>query len=157
MVWDFSKGSDVKQREHKSLSLFFLLSLYSFLILMARHALCVGRVTGTNDPIANLAVPHMVWIWDVGLFGPCLFACPLGRRMCVAFITESHFNHRIFDLLPFDISSQDDGKGKAGNGERGSRPVEHAACRYICLCVCMWHIAIENRGGNMFVLYAENQ
>lgn len=25
-------------------------------------------------------------------------------HMCVRFITESHFNHRIFDLVPFDIS-----------------------------------------------------
>lgn len=46
---------------------------------------------------------------SLSLYTPlCLFVCLPGwpRRMCVAFITESHFNHRIFDLLPFDISLQ---------------------------------------------------
>lgn len=81
-------------------------------ILMARHALCVGRVTGTNDPIANLAkspgcaldYPSVCSVYFVCLFAPNSPPYPLVRGMCVAFITESHFNHRIFDLLPFDIS-----------------------------------------------------
>lgn len=83
------------------------------IILMAGHGLCVGRVTGTNDPIANLAQMAsrlgpgvVVYICICPLPPPFSLSAPLSLFLslysCVAFITESHFNHRIFDLLPFD-------------------------------------------------------
>jgi len=50
----------------------------------------------SNDPICQPLAP----VPQLYLF---VLRTPL-FHMCVPFITEWHFNHRIFDLVPFDIS-----------------------------------------------------
>lgn len=115
-----------------------------------------ARVTVTNDPIANLGkglsdldLP-VYWFVCLSLsVNVYVFVCLPGRRMCVAFITESHFNHRIFDLLPFDISLQ--WRQQRGGDKRGTTALTSqwsmwhvdTFAKRASDCECFWHVAIE--------------